>query len=398
MSDIKYIQLSDIIKENKLKEIDQYLDDINNLQLIHLEFIMTNRCNGQCDYCFEIDQMKQRGKGIKYDITWEIMINYINLVRKNRQLRHIDNNEISRIIFFGGEPLLKKDLIIKCLNECQESFWSFSIISNGSIGWDDTFINLCYQRQINIQISLDGNYSSNKHRKLINNTPMFYSTYKTLLKLKNYPDILISSVVSLDNIQNIYDNFCFLEQLNIKRVQFFLDRIHTPLTSQIEEQILNQFILIGTHICNKIKNKEENYALPLGTLAFLTCLKNDDWKYPKPKRLFEQPDGLSLYIVSPKGDILYTTNEIMSSYQNIVGKYGITKESVLAGIKQQFSEPREYLDINICNDCICKKYHFPQCEQNLILTGCFKPTCYTFRGECLIGLMMIETMKEELII
>ena len=388
-----FVLLSEEEKNKRFKEVEEFLDDENNIFLTNLEFIMTNQCNGNCSYCFEADQKKKRGEGPPKEITWDIMKKYIDLVRENRQKRKLNQIEPSRIIFFGGEPLLKKELIIKCLEECWENFWCFTLISNGTIGWDKEFVDLCQSRWVDIQISLDGNLKANNHRIFHNGKPMFFETYKTLQLLKNYTGKMVSSVVSEDNIDNIYESFCFLEKMGIDRVQFFLDRINTPITNTIQDKIISQFILIGEHICKKIKNKE-HYAIPLGTYAFLKCLEYEDWKKEKPKRLFEQPDGLALYIVSPSGHVLFTTNEIMSKYQNIVGEYGITKESVLKAIKEQFLEPREYLNINECENCICQQTHFPQCEQNLILQGCFKPSCFTFRGECIIGLMIIQAMSE----
>ena len=388
-----FVQLTQDEKANKLKEIELYLDDQNNILLVNLEFIMTNKCNGNCSYCFEADQKQKRGAGQPKEITWDIMETYLNLVRKNREIRKLPDNEPSRIIFFGGEPMLKKDLIIKCLKECKETFWCFTIISNGTIGWDEDFIQLCQKKWVDIQISIDGNLKSNSHRLYHNGEPMFFDTYKTLMMLKNYQGIMVSSVVSEDNIENLYENFCFLEKIGIPKIQFFLDRINVKITDDIQDRIINQFILIGKHICEKIKKKEK-YSIPLGTHSFLKFLEYEGWRYEKPKRLFEQPDGLALYIVGPDGNVLFTTNEVMSQYQNVVGRFGITKESILKAIKEQFLEPREYLNIEDCKTCICQQCHFPQCEQNLILQGCFKPTCFTFRGECIVGLMMIKTMSE----
>ena len=51
-----FIQLTQDEKNNKLKEIELYLEDQNNILLVNLEFIMTNKCNGNCSYCFESDQ------------------------------------------------------------------------------------------------------------------------------------------------------------------------------------------------------------------------------------------------------------------------------------------------------------------------------------------------------
>lgn len=392
----QYTVLSDQQKQQKLDEISSYLDNEENLSLIHLEFILTNRCNCQCDYCFELDQIKQRGRGQPQDITWDIMLYYINLVRNNRIKLHIPQSTYSKIIFFGGEPLLKKDLIIQCLQECEkDSFWIFSIISNGTIGWDSAFIQLCKDKEIDVQISLDGNFTSNNHRIYKNNKLSFYDTYKTILQFRGYSNFLISAVISEDNIDNIYNNFLFFEKLGVVRIQLFLDRIHIKITKEIEDKIHQQFILIGEHIVEKIK-KKEIYSIPLGTLSFLKSIEDNTIMIQHKARLYEQPDGLALYIVSPSGDLLFTTNEIMSSYQNILGKGILTKESIMQGIKEQFLEKRTYLTENYCENsgCICSIYHFPQCENNLILKGCFHPTCLTFQGECLVGLMMIKAMSE----
>ena len=77
-----------------------------------------------------------------------------------------------------------------------------------------------------------------------------------------------------------------VKKIGIPKIQFFLDRINVKITDDIQDKIINQFILIGKHICEKIKKKEK-YSIPLGTHSFLKFLEYEGWRYEKPKRLFE---------------------------------------------------------------------------------------------------------------
>ena len=108
------------------------LSDID-FRYINAEFIMTNGCNLHCEYCFERERMTNNGK--VFFLKESDIRGYIELILKNRKERGTPSGVPSWINFFGGEPMLCWDLMLKIMREYYEKykFFRFSIITNGLI-------------------------------------------------------------------------------------------------------------------------------------------------------------------------------------------------------------------------------------------------------------------------
>lgn len=96
-------------------------------QIGHMNVILTNACNLSCSYCYE-QHNKDFGR-----FTEESLLNAFNW------LLNTSDYPQKRFQFFGGEPLIHKDLILSFLNKHQnhlnESYYnknqSISLITNG---------------------------------------------------------------------------------------------------------------------------------------------------------------------------------------------------------------------------------------------------------------------------
>jgi uncharacterized protein len=130
------------------------------------------------------------------------------------------------IIFFGGEPLLKKDLIVETIKYSQDKnpHYHFKVTTNGLL-LDEDFI--CYANRVGLDISmsLDGiKQSHNLHRKLKGGSESFDLVYPKLeLLLKHQPYAKLLMTVSPDTVQYYAQSFEFLINSGVKYIIVSLD-------------------------------------------------------------------------------------------------------------------------------------------------------------------------------
>ena len=123
------------------------------------------------------------------------------------------------MIFFGGEPLLKKDLIYYTVNKCRQLevehnnkfHFYFKITTNGYY-LDEEFLKFSKDNSISIGLSFDGIESAhNMNRQSISNENTFEiinSKLDTILKYKPYTNAMM--VVSPNNVKHYSDSVKFL--------------------------------------------------------------------------------------------------------------------------------------------------------------------------------------------
>lgn len=109
-------------------------------------FLLTDKCNYNCNYCY---QWNAHGKDI-------------DPLKAKQAVKYILNNSSSKlnITFSGGEPLLKFNLIEKCLffikknSEGGKKKINFSIITNGSL-IDNKILHFLNEHYFDVQFSYD---------------------------------------------------------------------------------------------------------------------------------------------------------------------------------------------------------------------------------------------------
>lgn len=108
--------------------------------IIHL----TDACNLKCKYCYENKSVRE----ISFDNITKIIDNEIK-----------QKSKYASIYFYGGEPLLKKQIIkdtIKYIEskKCKTKF-KYGITTNGTL-LDDDMINLIKENEFTVAYSIDG--------------------------------------------------------------------------------------------------------------------------------------------------------------------------------------------------------------------------------------------------
>ncbi|WP_160669647.1 radical SAM protein [Clostridium sp. C8-1-8] len=124
-SDYNIIQPSDLYCRQTLEEVastqmiihkeiscNEFFNDKKQRSFMQLCLVLTNQCNFRCNYCINSDEYKY-SKGFKNEhMSKEIIDHALELYVKSYKEAFQWNPNLSFVIgFYGGEPLLKYDLI-----------------------------------------------------------------------------------------------------------------------------------------------------------------------------------------------------------------------------------------------------------------------------------------------
>ncbi len=157
-----------IVNKSDNKDSSKIKNKISNskININSYRLLLTNNCNYACKYCF-VNRNKE-------DITWDSIKKSLNLLIKNNKSKKII------IQFFGGEPLLKFDLIKKAVEYLKEKNQEchYVITTNGSLITEEKakFFN---KNNFKVGVSIDGPKEMNDNNRV---TPNEKGTYDITIK------------------------------------------------------------------------------------------------------------------------------------------------------------------------------------------------------------------------
>lgn len=220
-------------------EVQRYEPSLTSINLF-----LTNNCNLRCKYCFEESNYKA------FDIDKEIIKKSIDFLHRNKE-----KTKTPTIYFFGGEPLLKVELINfinEYINNNKKSFeFNFGITTNGTILNDDIY-KLLTNMNVNIMLSLDGSeYQQNLNRKFASGKGS-YNTVKENIKtyLQNDLDkISVRNTITKSDIK-------YLETYRYFKKNKFKSLISVPVsTNSLNDKLSKNNV--DVIIKNSVKIVEE---------------------------------------------------------------------------------------------------------------------------------------------
>lgn len=160
----------------------------------------------RCSYCYS---PPKNGSGMTEEIGYRALEFGSSL-----------NSGSCGIIFFGGEPLLEKDLIKALVARGREmernraSRFHFKITTNGLL-LDENFLEFALRNDILIAMSVDGVQAAHdRHRRFPDGSPTFdivQRRLKMLLEVRPYSSVLM--VVNPDTAQYLCESISFLMDL-----------------------------------------------------------------------------------------------------------------------------------------------------------------------------------------
>lgn len=208
---------------------------------------LTDYCNLNCKYCYENKKKK------------EISFENIKLLIDNE----IENKKDYVVLtFYGGEPLLKKDLIYKTIDYIKskksKTKFYFGMTTNGTL-LDEEFIKyIKHNNFLNIAYSFDGKKETqNLNRVTLNGEGTFdivESNAKNLLK--NYKNVVAMVVVTKNNIEELNKNIEYLIGLGFKSFNLLFDYLQDWQDEDLEV-IKEQYSKVAEIYYNKILKEED---------------------------------------------------------------------------------------------------------------------------------------------
>ena len=193
--------------DEKQEQINHFTYNIskynNNKDSLKIDFALTNKCNFNCPYCFECNNLSRK-----------LEADYLSLVNTGKNLYYYIKKLLQKgiknveIVFYGGEPTLEKDFVVDYIKSidllCNEydADFRYVFITNGFLFTEDFSNRLLNSKCKFIQITIDGEKE-------------FHNQRRTNLAKINTFDKIIENVNQL-----LKNNFYVVIRLNIDKSNF----------------------------------------------------------------------------------------------------------------------------------------------------------------------------------
>jgi uncharacterized protein len=222
--------------------------------------MLTEQCPLDCVYCY----IKNRKDDTQLRFEY---------VEKLSSL--FDKNTKPKIIFFGGEPLLKLELINDIVNEFKDKF-TFQVVTSGVLNWNK-FIDEIYIRNkdiFDLQVSWDG--LNNTNRTLRNGFEVGNFVLKSVYdSLEKSIPIQIRSVINEQNVSDLFK--IYLTFRNIKKdFPWFtgdMTIVHQVVfPSFFIEKLKSELELVLKNISSDLENFGLNVFIPQFILSKISAI------------------------------------------------------------------------------------------------------------------------------
>lgn len=221
---------------------------------MHFTLHLTNKCNMACDYCY-VD-----GCGA-LSMSFET-------ARKAVELASSGSNGPVGIIFFGGEPLLEKDLIRNIVQYCRTNEkqsncrYHFKITTNGTL-LDLDFMEFADRNRILVAMSHDGvREAHNRHRVGKDRQDTFeLLSPKVDLLLSHQPYAPVLMTVNPDTVRYYADSVRYLYARGFKYIICSLN--YAGHWEEVALSVLReQYLELSDFYLEKTKQEDKFYLSP----------------------------------------------------------------------------------------------------------------------------------------
>lgn len=193
-----------VISERKEKLfIEELKNKTSDKQIQSLYLIISTACNLDCDYCFYRSSASNSLKHkqlMDYETTKKALLDFKRIVSSNVK----DNNYWQQITFYGGEPLLNRNLLNKAIPFARTLFDDSTnlVINTNAVLLENSDIQLFKDNDVEVQISIDGDREKHDlHRKTQDGEPTYQIVMNNIKKLlKNNVKVLPMITATDDNL------------------------------------------------------------------------------------------------------------------------------------------------------------------------------------------------------
>ena len=177
---------------------------------MNVTLFLTRRCNLACDYCYESptgDRMSAE------------------TLEKAVRFSTFDGRPVVSVVFFGGEPLLERELVEHGIAFCRQhekeskTFFHLKISTNGVL-LDGETVELFRRAGMLVSLSFDGCRSAHDaHRKLVGGQGTFELVDRAAgLLVEALPHSTVVSVVTPHSVGDLEESVAFLFEKGFRYV------------------------------------------------------------------------------------------------------------------------------------------------------------------------------------
>lgn len=181
----------------------KYIKDKYEKQDLNINFIyfhVTNRCNLNCEYCYQKENLTTESDNLKTEDIFKIIDKF-------------DRFKIQKIVFTGGECTLRNDLI-DILRYCMNKGIHTEIITNGVNLYNNVYSFDLLESVDKLTISLDSFNDNHNLRKGLNINKL--REYLISIPVKYSEKISINTVISDKNLDDYEEILEFCKTYNFK--------------------------------------------------------------------------------------------------------------------------------------------------------------------------------------
>lgn len=172
---------------------------------------VTDSCNNCCPYCFTCD--KENNMSLA---TAEKTIRFLQ--------QNCKDNERPTITFFGGEPLLRFDDLIRPLVEKYQNSVIWSITTNGTLMTEE-IISFLAENSVRVLLSFDGVKNVQDSQRPMKNGE---SSYEKVMEnidflLMKIPTVTVRATITKESLPYMFESMLFFERIGFKHCYFCLN-------------------------------------------------------------------------------------------------------------------------------------------------------------------------------
>ena len=205
--------------EEEAKLLKQLKEQIRDKQFQSLYLISSTSCNLDCDYCFyrsSASKSLSQHQNMSFYVAKKALIDFKRIVQGN-----VKNSDYwQQVTFYGGEPLLNKNMLYQAIPFTRENFDEDTnlVINTNGVLIDKEDIKLFKDNSVEVQISLDGDKEKHDlHRKTQNGAPTYEIVINNMKKLlESGVKVLPMITATDDNIDGFSDRiYSIVKELGI---------------------------------------------------------------------------------------------------------------------------------------------------------------------------------------
>lgn len=353
--------------------LDDSVDEVKNVQLsnlvnrfdstrLSLTIAPTLECNFACPYCYE--------EGVRYnDMDSSIQDGIIDFIKDHKTISRLS------VCWYGGEPLLKLDIIRNLTNRILENLgdlnYSAAIVTNGYLLNKDVALELKELKINSVQVTIDGvKEIHNLRRKLVSGEGTFDTIINNLKECCEIIPIVVRINVDRTNIAGVNSLVEFFEESGLlNKIKFYLAPVDDMNSSCKNKNCFDM---------KEFSEEEINF--------YQSCLKRGVRSFQIPKSYFGICGAVSLnsYVIDPKGDLYKCWDEI--------GRYESSVGNVLTGVESN-SRLADWLLHNPgmeneeCRECDVLPICYGGCAYHIMKKGDHKCSSIRFNSEKVVELL-----------